>query len=61
MHYLYAGEKQLTALREAVKNQGLVDVEVKQPFMGRVVVWCGSDHSREVLAAVIASTEVMAD
>ena len=53
MHCLYAAQRQVTKLEEIIVEEGLDDVTIKAPFMGRVVVWCGSDHSQTLLEGVL--------
>lgn len=49
MHYLYATSRQFEAVEAALEEAGLEDVTVSAPFMGKAVVWCGSDASRDAL------------
>ena len=53
MHCLYAAGRQVAELERVIAEKGLDDVTLKPPFMGRVVVWCGSDRSRDALSAVL--------
>ena len=49
MHCLYATVGQLPALKKAVADRGITDVTFKPPFLGRVVIWCGSEASCRTL------------
>ena len=53
MHYLYATETQAIELKRVASARALTDVAIKPPFMGKVVVWCGSEETRNVLAEVL--------
>ena len=53
MHCLYAAGRQITDLERVIIKEGLKDVTMKPPFMGRVVVWCGSTRSRDLLDGVL--------
>lgn len=49
MFCLYAHERQLPSLREAVERASLVDATLQPPFLGRVVIWCQTAATREKL------------
>lgn len=53
MHYLYARSPQVEAVKAAVRKTVLSDVTVAPPFMGKAVVWCGSDASRDRLLETV--------
>lgn len=57
MHYLYATGKHVGKIEKVVAEQALTDVKVTPPFLGKAVIWCGSNESRAVLAAVLERRE----
>ena len=57
MHCLYAAERQVPDLKRVISDEKLSDVTLRPAFLGRVVVWCGSERSHSVLADVLASHE----
>ena len=57
MHYLYAAERQMGDVKRMVADHELSDVKIAPMFLGKSVVWCGSDASRAVLAQVLEERE----
>lgn len=51
MHCLYAIGEQVAEIDRLAAEQGLADVTIKPPFLGKAVVWCGSERSRAIVAA----------
>ena len=57
MHYLYAPRGHVAQIEEVVAEQALTDVKVTPPFLGKAVIWCGSNESRALLVAVLEQRE----
>ena len=57
MHYLYAAGRHVAQVEKVVAEQALTDVKVTPPFLGKAVIWCGSNQSRAVLAAILKQRE----
>ena len=53
MHCLYAAGRQVAEVQRLVADQALTDVTIKPPFLGKAVVWCGSERSRDLVAAAL--------
>ena len=49
MHYLYTVARQVPELQRVIEAEHLDDVSIRPAFLGRVVVWCGSEASRDRL------------
>ena len=46
--------RQIEELKTAVRDGGIDDVVIAAPFLGKVVVWCGSETSRDHLLSKVA-------
>ena len=51
MHCLYVAGRQVAEVEQLVVDEALTDVTIKPPFLGKAVVWCGSERSRDLVAA----------
>ena len=60
MHCLYAAERQVAELKRVIEAENLADVTLAPAFLGKVVVWCQSERSHDVLADVLAAREPQA-
>ena len=53
MYVLHAREHAISDVAALIKAEGIEDVEIQRPFLGRSVIHCGSERSADLLRTTI--------